>query len=329
MAVGVVGAGSWGTTLAILASNNTDVILYMRDDDLAAHMRDSRMNSKYLDSISIPKNVFITSDPNDISGADQVIFAIPSIGFRDAITKFSFLDPEIPYISVTKGLEQKTNLRMSQVIQDADPRKSLENIGVLGGPNLAIEIANSFPAATLVASESLELAKSIQEILMTNLFRVYVSKDVIGCEIGGISKNVVAIAVGIGDGLRFGDNAKAAVMTRAIAEITRLGISQGGVPSTFSGLAGIGDLMATCSSSLSRNRTVGFLLGQGKTLAEIRATTNEIAEGIFSAVALKNLASHAGVEMPIVSAVAKVVETGNVTKDDVEKLMTRPASAEF
>jgi glycerol-3-phosphate dehydrogenase (NAD(P)+) len=329
MSIAIVGAGSWGTTLAILASQNTDVVLYTRDEVRANDMQLSRRNAKYLNEIELPNNISITANQDNVRDAQQVIFAVPSIGFRDAIVQFSFLDPSIPYISVTKGLEKTTNMRMSQVIQDADPRKKLENIAVLGGPNLAHEIANSFPAATVVASQSKELASNVQSLLMTNLFRVYVSSDVIGCEIGGVAKNVVAIAVGIGDGLQFGDNAKAAVMTRALAEITRLGVSQGGIASTFSGLAGVGDLIATCASSLSRNRTVGFLLGQGKTLAEIEQTTHEIAEGVFSASSLNKIALQAEVEMPIVSAVTKVIESGSVSKKDVETLMTRPASTEF
>ncbi|HQZ15182.1 MAG TPA: NAD(P)H-dependent glycerol-3-phosphate dehydrogenase [Acidimicrobiia bacterium] len=329
MSIAVIGAGSWGTTLAILASTNTDVVLYTRDKNRASEMQQKRRNEKYLKNVELPHNIMITANQDDVTRADHVIFAVPSIGFRDAVKQFSFLDPQVPYVSVTKGLEQVSSMRMSQVIQDADPRKKSEAIAVLGGPNLAHEIANSMPAATLVASASLELAENVQSILMTNLFRVYVSQDVIGCEIGGVAKNVVAIAVGIGDGLEFGDNAKAAVMTRALAEITRLGVSQGGISSTFSGLAGVGDLMATCSSPLSRNRTVGYLLGQGKTLEEIQQTTHEIAEGVFSAAALNEIALKAKIEMPIVSAVTKVIETGRVSKRDVETLMTRPASTEF
>ncbi len=325
----MIGAGSWGTTLSILASNNTDVVLYTRDHERAQEMQSSRENIKYLEGIEIPKNIFITAAQEEVQQASHVIFAVPSIGFRDSIKQFSFLDPKMPYISVTKGLEQSSDLRMSQVIQDADPRKEMDSIAVLGGPNLAREIAQLYPAATLVASSSIELAKEVQSFLMTKQFRVYISNDTIGCEIGGIAKNVVAIAVGIGDGFNYGDNAKAAVMTRALAEITRLGVSQGGISSTFSGLAGVGDLMATCASSLSRNRTVGFLLGQGKTLNEIKEITSEIAEGVFSANSLNRIAQMAGVEMPIVSAVTKVIEKGSVSPKDVEDLMTRPASAEF
>lgn len=328
MTIAVIGAGAWGTTLACIASNNVDVMLYLRDDQRCHQLNQTRFNEKYLPGISLPKSIRIISDEKLVRDASHIIYAVPSIGFRAAVQQFSFLDPSIPYVSVTKGLEQASNLRMSQVIIDADKRRNINTTAVIGGPNLALEIARGLPAATLVASENDEISKSLQEIFMTNLFRVYQSNDVIGCEIGGVAKNVVAIAVGIGDGLGYGDNAKAAVMTRAIAEITRLGVAEGGQTSTFAGLAGIGDLIATCTSSLSRNRSVGYELGKGKTLKEVQASSHTIAEGIFSAKALLSRARKLNVDMPIVAAVAHVIETGIVSEDAVEQLMTRPASRE-
>ena len=328
MTIAIVGAGSWGTTLAGIASQNEDVILYTRDSDRAKNIQLTRRNEKYLPEIELSNNVEVTSDVNRLRSANQVVFAIPSIGFREAIRIFSFLDPKIPYVSVTKGLEQKSNMRMSQVITDEDPRRSDEYTAVLGGPNLAHEIATNHPAATVIACANSKISESLQKIFMTSKFRVYTSLDVVGCEIGGVSKNVVAIAVGIGDGFGYGDNARAAVMTRALAEITRLGVAEGGNASTFSGLAGVGDLIATCTSPLSRNRSVGYALGQGKTLDEIRKGSDEIAEGIFSALALVQRAESLGVEMPIAKAVSKVIESGVVTSDAVEGLMSRPASKE-
>ena len=328
MTIAVVGAGAWGTTLACVAGTNEEVILYTRDEIRAEEIQSSRENKKYLPNIKIPSSVRISSNENELEIASHVIFAVPSIGFREAIKQFSFLSPAIPFVSVTKGLEQKTNLRMSQVILDADTRRSAESIAIVSGPNLAQEIATGHPAATVVASSSEEIAQSIQKILMTKLFRVYTTNDIIGCEIGGVAKNVIAIAVGIGDGSGYGDNAKATVMTRALAELTRLAVAEGGRASTISGLAGIGDLIATCSSSLSRNRTVGYMLGQGKSLEEVQSTSHDIAEGVFSARALQERANQLGVEMPIVSAVAKVIDTGIVSPDALDQLMSRPATKE-
>lgn len=328
MTIAIIGAGAWGTTLAHVASNNDDVVLYTRDEKRAVEISSSRENKKYLPGLVLGDSITVTSDQNAVSSAAHVIFAVPSIGFRDSVTQFNFLDANVPYVSVTKGLEQTSNMRMSQVVADADPRRDASRFAVVGGPNLAHEIVKGLPAATVVASHAPDIATSLQSVLMTKLFRVYATDDVVGCEIAGVAKNVVAIAVGIGDGLGYGDNAKAAVMTRALAEIKRLGVAEGGQRETFSGLAGIGDLIATCSSSLSRNRTVGVLLGQGKTLAEIKELSHDIAEGVFSAQALVARADVLGVEMPIARAVAHVIETGTVSADAVEQLMTRPASRE-
>ncbi len=328
MTTAFIGAGAWGTTLALIASENTDVILYTRDATRAAKINETRINDDYLPGIVLPEKITVTSDPQSVAGADHIVFAIPSIAFRETVDRFSFIDKHIPFVSVTKGLEQSTNLRMSQVIEQTDPDRDSDKIAVVSGPNLAGEIAIGLPAATVVASRDSAVATSIQKTLMTKKFRVYTSDDVVGCEIAGVAKNIVAIAVGIGDGLKYGDNAKAAVMTRALAEITRLGVAEGGEKSTFSGLAGIGDLIATCASPLSRNRTVGYLLAQGKSLDEIRDITNETAEGVFSAVALKERAQHFGVDAPIITAVANVIESGVISEDAVEQLMTRPAAKE-
>jgi glycerol-3-phosphate dehydrogenase (NAD(P)+) len=328
MTIAIIGAGAWGTTLAYIAAHNNDVILYTRDEQRAAQMKKARRNEKYLPNLELNERISITSNEGDVSKASIVVFAVPSIGFRETIEQFSFLDRQIPYVSVTKGLEQNTQMRMSQVILDADSRRDASDTAVIGGPNLAQEIASGQPAATVVASSSDELAKQLQEIFLTNLFRVYTTDDVVGCEVAGIAKNVVAIAVGVGEARNYGNNAIAAVMTRALAEITRLGVAEGGQRQTFSGLAGIGDLIATCSSPLSRNRTVGMLLGEGKTLDEIRQASHDIAEGVFSAKALYQRAVELNVEMPIVSAVASVIEHGTVSPEAVELLMTRPAGRE-
>jgi len=328
VAIAIVGAGSWGTALATIAAHNVEVILYTRDKERAIEMNSSRTNERYLSDIDLNDRIRITSDVNDVNGIDSLVIAVPSIAFREAVEKFAHLDIEIPYVSVTKGLERNTNYRMSQVVSDADPKRTLENFAVLGGPNLAAEIAQGEPAATVIASTNTEVASSVQKVFLTKKFRAYITDDVVGCEIAGVAKNVVAIAVGIGDGLGYGDNAKAAVMTRGLAEISRLGQAEGGKKETFSGLAGLGDLIATCSSSLSRNRTVGYQLGKGKTLAEIKETSSDIAEGVYSVEALLARGKELGVEMPIAEGVAKVVQDGKLSPDAVDALMSRPAGRE-
>ncbi|MFN8015494.1 MAG: NAD(P)H-dependent glycerol-3-phosphate dehydrogenase [Acidimicrobiia bacterium] len=326
--IGIVGAGAWGTTLSHILSDKDDVVLYLRDKDLAKEIEEHRVNKKYLPEVNLSSRVRATSNIEEMSEAEQVVIAVPSIGFRQAVVELSFLPSEITYVSVTKGLEQQTNLRMSEVITDADNRKTFESIAVLSGPNLAHEIASGHPAATVISSTNEDVRLVLQKKFMTKNFRVYTSDDVLGCEVGGIAKNVVAIAVGIGDGFGYGDNAKAAIMTRSLAEITRLGIAMGANASTFSGLAGIGDLIATCSSDLSRNRTVGYQLGKGQTLEEIRSSSHDIAEGVFSAASLASIARQFNVDMPIVNSTLKVIQQGYVTKSDVETLMTRPPSKE-
>lgn len=328
MSVAIIGAGSWGTTLAIIASQNTEVTLFTRNELRANEIQQSRVNEKYLPGVEIPNNVRITANHSEVEGSEMVVFAVPSIGFRESVELFSFLDSSTPYLSVTKGLEKNTNLRMSQVILEADKTRQEHRTLVLSGPNLAKEISKGLPAATVISGLDQELCSSAQKLFMTKRFRVYTSSDLIGCEIGGVAKNVIAIAVGIGDGFGFGDNGKATVMTRALAEITRFGTAEGGKPSTFSGLAGIGDLIATCSSKLSRNYSVGYLLGQGKSLAEISESSFDIAEGVLSAQALCSRAKELQVEMPIVSSVADVIQEGSVGIEAVEKLMTRPATKE-
>ncbi len=328
MSVAIIGSGAWGTSLAVIASNNTDVILYSRDENQVEEMVHSRENKKYLPGVHLPNEIKITSNKEDLEKIDSIVLAIPSIAVRTTLTEFNFLSESATFLSVTKGLEQKTNLRMSQVIQDELPQVDSSSIAVLSGPNLAHEISIGLPAATVIASESQALAENLQQIFHTQKFRVYTTNDVIGCEIAGVAKNVVAIAVGIGDGMGFGDNAKAAVMTRALAEISRLGIAEGGISSTFYGLAGIGDLIATCSSDLSRNRTVGFQLGKGKTIDEIKQQSHDIAEGVFSAEALSQRANALNIDMPIVKAVSKVINQGFVEEQDVIELMTRPPGKE-
>lgn len=328
MAVGVVGAGAWGTTLAALFAINNDVILYVRDAVQCIEIESTRENMKYAPGFKLDPKIKVTNDPIKLSDSELIVFAVPSTYFREVLKEFSFLDSSIPFVSVTKGLEKDTHMRMSEVILDVLTEKTPDLIAVICGPNLANEIMENKPAATVVASSNEELAKNIQTKLVSKRFRVYTSNDIIGCEISGVAKNVIAIAVGIGDGAGYGDNAKALVITRGLAEIKRLGNSIGGESETFSGLAGIGDLIATCSSSSSRNRTVGFLLGQGKTLEDILSESNHVAEGVNSVKSLSEYAKSLNISMPIVDAVSKVIDEGRVTEDAVAALMTRPATSE-
>lgn len=328
MAIGVVGAGAWGTTLASLFSKNDEVVLYMRDEEQALKIRESGNNEKYMPGFALAANIEISSEAQDLSKCEFIVFAVPSTSFRETLKDFLFLDATIPFVSVTKGLEKDTHLRMSEVMLDVHKVKNQNDIAVIAGPNLAIEIMQDLPAATVVASQNKDLATKIQGKLMSKNFRVYTSDDVTGCEIAGVAKNVIAIAVGIGDGAGYGDNAKALVITRGLAEITRLGISIGGKPETFAGLAGVGDLIATCSSSLSRNRTTGYLLGSGKKLADVLQESNHVAEGVNSVASLSEYAKSKNVSMPIVDAVSEVIKVGEVTPEAVGQLMSRPAKSE-
>lgn len=328
MTVGVVGAGAWGTTLASLFSENDDVILYVRDEDQAAAINDSRINKKYMPGFTLNENILISNNAKELSNVDFIVFAVPSTSFRSILNEFSFIDAKVPFVSVTKGLEKDTHLRMSEVMLDTHKNKTQNDIAVIAGPNLAVEIMQGLPAATVVASTNEELASRIQKKLVSKNFRVYTSSDVIGCEIAGVAKNVIAIAVGIGDGAGYGDNAKALVITRGLAEIARLGTAIGGRPETFAGLAGVGDLIATCSSSLSRNHSAGQLLGKGKLLKEILEESNHVAEGINSVKSLSEYAKSLNVSMPIIDAVDEVVKLGKVTPEAVSKLMSRPAKSE-
>ena len=314
--------------MAKLFSINNDVILYVRNREQADQIIKTNENQKYLPGHKLNKKILITNNINLLNQASIIVVAVPSTHFRESLLGLSFLDPRIPFISVTKGLEKDTHLRMSEVILDALVNKTHDDIAVISGPNLAAEIMENKPAATVVASKNKVLAQNIQKKLVSEKFRVYTSDDIIGCEISGIAKNVIAIAVGIGAGAEYGDNAKALVITRGLAEIKRLGSALGGKSETFSGLAGIGDLIATCSSDLSSNRTVGFMLGQGNTLDEILKKSNHVAEGVNSAKSLSELANSFGVSMPIVDAIEKVINEGKVTEKAVAALMTRPATVE-
>jgi glycerol-3-phosphate dehydrogenase (NAD(P)+) len=329
--VAVVGAGSWGTAVAALVSTNADTILWARRPELVSTMSDRHENADYLPGVTLPETLRVTADIEEAcANADVLVLGVPSHGMRAVLTAAAeFVRPAVPVISLAKGVEQGTLRRMTEVIREVLPTQLPERIGVLTGPNLAREIAAGQPAASVVAVGDETVAAELQSLLMTVTFRVYTNPDVVGCEIAGALKNVMAIAAGIADGLGYGDNTKAALLTRGLAELTRLGIALGGNPLTFSGLAGMGDLVATCTSTQSRNRTVGVQLGKGRRLDEIVAEMNMVAEGVKSTAAVLELARRHRVEMPIAEQVGAVLYEGKRAEDLVTALMLREAKAEL
>jgi len=309
--VAVLGGGSWGTTVAALVSRNCPVTLWARNPATVAEINQQHSNETYLPGAALPEKLQATTDiATAVSDAELVVMGIPSQHFRGILNDIkSHIRPGTPVISLTKGLELSTRMRMSQVIEDVLPGHPA---GVLTGPNLAREISAGQVAASVIAMEDEELVQDLQSVFKTALFRVYTNTDVIGCELGGVLKNIVAIAVGMGDGQGAGDNTRAALITRGLAEITRLGVAMGGRAETFAGLAGMGDLIATCTSPQSRNHHVGVQLGQGRDIAEIIDEMVMVAEGVKSAPAVQALAEEHDVEMPIVRDVLRVV-SGDAT----------------
>jgi glycerol-3-phosphate dehydrogenase (NAD(P)+) len=329
--VAVVGAGSWGTAVAAIAAGNADTILWARRPELADAMRERRENPEYLAGLPLPDALEFTADLEDACGrADVVVLGVPSHGLRGVLTEAAaFIGADVPVVSLAKGVEQGTLRRMTEVVDEVLTAHSSEQVGVLTGPNLAREIAAGQPAASVVAMRDPAAAAALQQLFMAATFRVYTNRDVVGCEIAGALKNVMAIAAGIADGLGYGDNTKAALLTRGLAELTRLGVALGGEPLTFSGLAGMGDLVATCTSTQSRNRTVGVELGKGRSLDDIVAEMKMVAEGVKSTAAVLELARRNHIEMPIAEQVGAVLYEGKRADDLVPALMLRQAKAEL
>lgn len=326
--VAVIGAGSWGTAVASIVGAANPTSLWVRSSELAASMREKRENVKYLPGIRIPDGLVVTSSfAEALEGAGIVFMAVPSHGFRDVLTGAQPLAGGIDaVVSLAKGIEMGTNLRMSQVVGEVLPGVPA---GVLTGPNLAREVAQGHPAACVVALPDDSLARRVQTLVHTRTFRTYMGTDVIGCEIAGATKNVMAIAAGIGDGLGLGDNTRAVLITRGLAELGRLGVALGGKVLTFGGLAGVGDLVATCASPQSRNRMVGYALGEGRTLDEIVGGMHMVAEGVKSAGPLVELAGAHGVEMPIAEQVRAIVEGRSSPAEALMNLMNRPSRPEW
>lgn len=310
LTVAVIGAGSWGTTVASIAAHNGPTILWARDPELAEEINTQRTNARYLGTSRLGRDLRATASMEEaVGGADVVVMGVPSHGFRATLEQARpYVRAWVPIISLAKGLEQGSLLRMTQVIAEVLPGHPA---GVLSGPNLAREIMAGFAAASVVAMDDETIVCELQRVFKSPFFRVYTNQDVVGCEVGGALKNVIAIAAGMGDGLGVGDNTKAAVITRGLAELTRLGVAMGGQLATFAGLAGMGDLVATCASKQSRNRYVGEQLGKGRTIAEINDEMHMVAEGVKTSRVVMELGEKYGVEMPIAREVYRVVHEGS------------------
>jgi glycerol-3-phosphate dehydrogenase (NAD(P)+) len=306
MRVAVLGAGSWGTTVATLVAGRHDCVLWARDPELAREIDERDSNSRYLPGLPLPSSLRASADlEKAVHDADLLVVGVPTRGFRAILTDAKpYLRPWIPVVSLSKGFESGSLLRMTQVIQEVLPGHPA---AALTGPNLAKEIMAGQAAASVIATEDLAVAKALQAVLQRGLFRIYTNHDVIGCELGGAFKNVVAIATGIAQGLGVGDNTRAAVVCRGLAELTRLGVAMGGEAATFAGLAGMGDLIATCMSPLSRNRTLGERLGAGQTLDEILGTTRSVTEGVGTAYTVHELAEKHNMQMPVCREVYRVL----------------------
>jgi glycerol-3-phosphate dehydrogenase (NAD(P)+) len=329
--VAVVGAGSWGTAVAALVAANAPTTLWARRAELAAAIATRHENRDYLPGVSLPVPLEVTSDLAEAcDGADVVVLGVPSHGFRAVLEAARpVIASHVPVISLSKGVEQGTLRRMTEVVADVLADHDRSCIGVLTGPNLAKEVAAGQPTASVVATADTGVAEDLQQLFAGPTFRVYTNPDVVGCEIAGALKNVLAIGAGIADGLGYGDNTKAALMTRGLAELARLGIALGGDPLTFAGLAGMGDLIATCSSPQSRNRHVGVQLGRGRGIDEVVAEMNMVAEGVKSTGAVLELARRHDVEMPLASFVGRVLYEGARPADLLPELMLRKAKPEL
>jgi glycerol-3-phosphate dehydrogenase (NAD(P)+) len=328
--IAVIGAGSWGTTVAALAARAAPTLLWARRPDVADHINREHRNPLYMPEQLLPDGLVATADLGEaVDGATAVVMAVPSHGFRDVYSKAApAIDGRVPILSLTKGIEQGTLATMTRVVAEVSPGHDPNRIGVLTGPNLAAEVAAGQPTAAVIAFRDHEAAVALQSIFMGPSFRVYTHDDVPGCELGGALKNVMAIAAGMSDGLGFGDNTRATLITRALAELSRLGIALGGRPSTFAGLAGMGDLIATCISTSSRNHRVGFGLARGQTLDAITDEMKMVAEGIKTTRAVLDLAARHRIEMPIATHVGLVLYEGMDPRDAVMRLMTREAKPE-
>ena len=305
--VAVLGAGSWGTTVGSLAARNAETVVWARRAETAAQISREHRNDAYLKGLALHPDLRATASLEEaVRDCDVLVVGVPSHSFRETLKAAApLLRPWVPVLSLAKGLEQGTQQRMTQIIHEELPGHPA---GLLAGPNIAREVLQGLAAAAVLAMPDAEVARALQPLFASPVFRVYTNTDVIGCELGGPLKNVIAISAGMAEGLGVGENTRAMVITRGLAEITRLGVALGGAAETFSGLTGLGDLLTTCMSPLSRNRQVGEQFAKGRTTAEIVASMNMVAEGIKTSSVVMELADRLGIEMPIAAEVAAVVK---------------------
>jgi glycerol-3-phosphate dehydrogenase (NAD(P)+) len=331
MRIAVLGAGSWGTTLAILLTENShSVTLWSFLEKDAETILQKRENPAFLPGIHIPESIAITSNINSaVAGSEMIVVAIPSQFIRSSLTKLRDMEfTNMCLVNVAKGVENGTLMTMSEMLHDTLPHLTPDRIATLSGPSHAEEVSRRIPTTVVVASKSLETARKVQSVFMMPYFRVYASEDLRGVELGGALKNVIAIAAGIVDGANLGDNTKAALMTRGIAEISRIGVALGARERTFGGLSGIGDLMVTCMSRHSRNRHIGVEIGKGRKLPEILAEMVMVAEGIATTQSAYDLAKRVGVEVPIIEQVHRILFEGKDPLKACYDLMTRDPKGE-
>lgn len=325
---GIMGAGSWGTALALLLNKNGhDVTIWSIDKAEVEMLTTKREHVDKLPGISIPEQITITNDiAEGIEGMDLIVLAVPSVFTRStARAMCPYVKEGQLLVNVSKGIEETTLMTMTEQIEEEIPQA---NVAVLSGPSHAEEVGREMPTTVVAGAKDQETAEYIQKIFMSSVFRVYTSPDILGIELGGSLKNVIALAAGIADGLGYGDNTKAALITRGVAEISRLGIQMGGKKETFAGLAGMGDLIVTCASVHSRNRRAGYLMGQGKTMQEAMDEVKMVVEGVYSAKAAKALAERYQVSMPIVEEVNKILFENKKPEDAVKELMLRDGKLE-
>jgi glycerol-3-phosphate dehydrogenase (NAD(P)+) len=326
----VVGAGMWGTTLALHLAKNGPVVLVARDEDQARTIATERQNARHLPDVTLPVEVEITHEPSAVAGADELlILAVPSRAMRDAATQIApHVHPDAAIVSVAKGIEQGTLLRMTQVINEAVPAATSRTVA-MSGPNLALEIARGLPASAVIGCPDAAVGERVIDMLGTRSFRLYRNQDVVGVELCGALKNIVAIAAGAAEQLGFGDNGKAGLITRGLAEMTRLGIAAGANPLTFAGLAGLGDVVATCYSPLSRNHRLGVELAKGRAWSEIEGTLPGVAEGAYTVTSALELAAQLGVEMPIAQEVYNAIFEGKSVQRCLIDLLSREQKDEL
>ncbi|OHD17822.1 MAG: glycerol-3-phosphate dehydrogenase [Spirochaetes bacterium GWD1_27_9] len=321
--IAVLGAGSWGNTLAVMLCAKFDVAMWEFDKPVAEKLREEKENKKFLAGVKFPENLTVTNDLSSaVKDALLVVFAVPSFALRSLCENVkNFITKDQILVTVIKGLEDNTFLRMSQIIDSVIPVK--KGVVALSGPTHAEEVSKGIPTTIVAACTDINLAEEVQKAFMTDFFRVYTNDDIVGVEIAAASKNVIAIIAGISDGIGFGDNTKAAIMTRGLAEIIRLGKKAGAQEKTFSGLAGIGDLIVTCGSKHSRNRFVGEQLGKGREIDEIINSMSMVAEGVKNCKSILHYAQHLEVEMPLTEELYRIIYEKANFKDSLKRLLGR------